>query len=304
MGRREGASGRGANVDRHTKWQGSRRSHWRRSAGATDPVIESLMKAATEVGNSEARRLLLSIVMPCLNEAETLARCIGEAAEVIQRHSIRAEIVIADNGSQDGSQAIARLLGARLVDVSQRGYGRALSAGIAASEGRYVVTVDSDASYHFADIPALLYQLQNGYDLVLGNRFLGVIEPGAMPWSHRYIGNPLLSGIGRLLFGSPVGDFHCGLRGFSRDAFDRMQLRSGGMEFASEMVVKATLLGMKITEIPTTLRPAGRSRPPHLRSFHDGWRHLRLMLGYAWAARNSRQSSCSGPEGRWPPQVA
>ncbi len=240
--------------------------------------------------------MLLSIVMPCLNEAETLAKCIGEATEVIQSHGLLAEIVIADNGSDDGSQSIVRSLDARLVNVSKRGYGSALRGGILASKGQYVITADSDASYNLSDVPAILHQLEAGYDLVLGNRFLGGIADGAMPWSHRYIGNPLLSGIGRLLFDAPIGDFHCGLRGFSRHAFDRMQLQTCGMEFASEMVVNASLLRMKITEIPTTLMPDGRSRPPHLHSFRDGLRHLRLLLGCAWTARYQLQSSYRGPE--------
>ncbi len=261
------------------------------------------MMEHAESARCEDENPLLSIVMPCLNEAETLAACIEEAARVTSDHNLRTEIVIADNGSIDGSQAIAMSLGVRVVDVEVRGYGSALQAGIAASRGRFVVTADSDASYNLGDVPKLLAQLENGYDLVLGNRFLGGIEPGAMPWSHRYIGNPLLTGVGRLLFGSPVGDFHCGLRGFSRDAFDRMQLRGAGMEFASEMVVKATLLGLKMTEIPTRLKPDGRSRPPHLRSFRDGWRHLRLMLGYAWTARNRLQSCCPGQEASLAPQV-
>ena len=221
---------------------------------------------------------LLSIVMPCLNESETLRGCIGDAARIIKIHDIDAEIVIADNGSDDGSQAIARSLGVRVIDVVVRGYGSALSAGIAASHGRYVVIADSDASYNFEDIPHFLQRLQDGFDLVVGNRFLGGIEPGAMPWSHRYIGNPILSGIGRILFESPVKDFHCGLRGFSRDAFDRMGLRTSGMEFASEMIIVAALQQMRVTEIPTRLKPDGRSRHPHLRSLRDGWRHLQLML--------------------------
>lgn len=220
----------------------------------------------------------LTIIMPCLNEAETLETCISDAYAALGELEICGEVLIADNGSMDGSQEIGRRSGARVVDVVERGYGAAILGGIAAARGEFVVMGDADASYNFGDAPLIVNKLREGYDLVMGNRFSGGIESGAMPWHHRWIGNPVLSGIGRLFFGCPVRDFHCGLRGFRKDAIDRLQLSTTGMEFASEMVIKATLQGLRIAEIPTTLRPDGRSRPPHLRSFRDGWRHLRFML--------------------------
>jgi Glycosyl transferase family 2 len=219
--------------------------------------------------------------MPCLDEAETLEDCISKARSAVARLSLPAEIVIADNGSTDGSREIAGRCGARVVEISERGYGAALRGGIAASQGRFIIIGDADGSYDFSRIDEFVAKLRQGFDLVMGNRFAGGILPGAMPWKHRFIGNPILTGIGKLFFGSPVGDFHCGLRGFSRRAFERMNLRTTGMEFASEMVVKATLLEMRIAEVPITLSPAGRSRPPHLRSFRDGWRHLRFLLLYS-----------------------
>ncbi|MCX7389037.1 MAG: glycosyltransferase [Planctomycetales bacterium] len=220
----------------------------------------------------------VTVVMPCLNEAETLAICIQEAMAAFQDSGIAGEVVIADNGSTDGSQAIAVALGVRVVAVAKKGYGNALMGGIEAARGRYVLIGDSDASYNFGHVPRFVVKLREGYDLVMGNRFQGGIEPGAMPWKHRWIGNPVLSGIGRLFFRCPAGDFHCGLRGFSKAAYEKMELSTPGMEFASEMVIKSTLNGLKITEIPTVLRPDGRSRPPHLQSWRDGWRHLRFML--------------------------
>ena len=220
----------------------------------------------------------LTIVMPCLNEAETLGGCVREAIEALRAQSIDGEVVIADNGSTDGSQAIARALGARVVDVTEKGYGRALQGGIAAARGRFVLMGDSDGSYDFRHAGRFLEKLREGWDIVMGNRFLGGVESGAMPWKNRYIGNPLLSGLGRLFFRCPVGDFHCGLRAFSKSAYERLELRTGGMEFASEMVIKATLFHFRITEIATVLRPDGRNRPPHLRPWRDGWRHLRFML--------------------------
>jgi glycosyltransferase involved in cell wall biosynthesis len=220
----------------------------------------------------------VSIVMPCLNEAETLATCIGKAREAIEQGGYSAEIIVADNGSSDGSQLLARELGARVVDVQRKGYGSALIGGINAAQGRFVVMGDADASYDFAAIAPLVAKLREGYDLVVGNRFLGGIEPGAMPWSHRWLGNPVLTRISRIFFHAPVGDTHCGLRAFTKDAYERMRLRATGMEFASEMVIKASLQGMRITEVPVVLHPDGRSRPPHLRTWRDGWRHLRFML--------------------------
>ncbi len=223
----------------------------------------------------------LSIVMPCLNEAETLETCIRKARTFLARSGVPGEIVIGDNGSTDGSQEIARRNGARVVDVPMRGYGAALYYAIMESRGRYCIMGDSDDSYDFLNLDAFVKALRAGADLVMGNRFRGGIAPGAMPWKNRYIGNPVLSWIGRVLFDCPARDFHCGLRGFSRDAFLRMDLRTTGMEFASEMVIKATLMGMRVVEVPTTLSPDGRSRPPHLRPYRDGWRHLRFMLVFS-----------------------
>src|SRR5689334_11859558 len=225
--------------------------------------------------------LELSVLMPCLNEAETLATCIRKAQTWMARHQVAGEIIIADNGSTDGSQRIARVMGARVVDVPEKGYGAALRAGIEAAAGKYVIMGDADDSYNFANLGPFLSKLRNGYDLVMGNRFAGGIEPGAMPPLHKYLGNPVLTGIGRLLFRSPCRDFHCGLRGFSKEAALKMDLRTPGMEFASEMVVKATLNKLRIIEVPTTLSPDGRSREPHLRSWRDGWRHLRFLLLYS-----------------------
>jgi|SRR5271166_1099976 len=223
----------------------------------------------------------VSVVMPCLNEAETLAACIEKAQRAFHDHGIRGEVVIADNGSSDGSQAIAQRLGARVISVQPKGYGSALMGGIAAAKGIYIVMGDADGSYDFSHIPLFLEKLRQGHDLVMGNRFKGGIAPNAMPRLHKYVGNPVLTQIGRVFFNAPCGDFHCGLRGFSKVAYERMGLRTTGMEFATEMVVKATLLGMCISEAPTTLSVDGRSRPPHLRTWRDGWRHLRFMLLYS-----------------------
>ncbi len=223
----------------------------------------------------------LTILMPCLNEAETLAICIRQAAQAIRDAGIDGEVLIADNGSTDGSQDIARAEGARVVDVPTRGYGAALTAGIESARGKYVMMADADASYHFEHLPRFLPKLDQGCDLVMGNRFAGTIEPGAMPPLHKYLGNPVLSTIGRVFFRIPVRDFHCGLRAFRRDRILALNLRTTGMEFASEMVVKSSLAGLRIAEVPTTLSPDGRSRPPHLRSWRDGWRHLRFLLLYS-----------------------
>lgn len=223
-------------------------------------------------------RLTLSIVMPCLNEARTLGICIRKARHFLETAGMSGEIIIADNGSSDGSQEIARALGARLVPVAQRGYGNALRAGIAAARGEYVVMGDSDDSYDFSDLRLFVEKLAEGYDLVLGNRFAGGIKKGAMPPLHRYFGNPALTLLGRLLYGSPSRDFYCGLRGFRRDSILSLGLGADGMEFALEMIVKATIQKLKITEVPTTLSPDGRDRPPHLRSWRDGWRSLRFFL--------------------------
>lgn len=223
----------------------------------------------------------LSVVMPCLNEAETLATCIKKAQGFFEREQVNGEVVIADNGSTDGSQEIARNLNARVVDVAEKGYGNALIGGITAANGTYVMMGDADDSYDFSNMMPYLLKLREGYDLVMGNRFKGGIEKGAMPFLHKYLGNPVLSFIGRLFFNSKIGDFHCGLRGFSKEAFTRMELKTTGMEFASEMIVKASLKDMKIAEVPTTLSPDGRSRPPHLNTWRDGWRHLRFLVLYS-----------------------
>jgi hypothetical protein len=223
----------------------------------------------------------VSIVMPCLNEAETLAACIDKARRALDGAEIRGEIIVADNGSTDGSQALAAKLGARVIHVSAQGYGNALMGGINAARGQYVIMGDADDSYDFSDLTPFVERLRAGYDLVMGNRFKGGIKGGAMPASHRYVGNPVLTAIGRLFFRSPCGDFHCGLRGFDKAAVLKLDLRTTGMEFASEMVVKATLHKLRITEVPTTLSPAGRTRPPHLHTWRDGWRHLRFLLLYS-----------------------
>jgi hypothetical protein len=220
----------------------------------------------------------LSIVMPCLNEAETLETCIRKAAGYLERSGVVGEIVIADNGSTDGSQAIAESLGARVVPVAAKGYGSALMGGIEAARGEFVIMGDADDSYDFSDLDPFVERLRAGDELVMGNRFRGGIEPGAMPPLHKYLGNPVLSFIGRLFFPSEIRDFHCGLRGFRRDSILRIGLITTGMEFASEVVVKSTLQGLRISEVPTTLKKDGRSRPPHLRSWRDGWRHLRFLL--------------------------
>jgi glycosyltransferase involved in cell wall biosynthesis len=223
----------------------------------------------------------LSIVMPCLNEARSLPLCITKAKEFLEAERIQGEVIVADNGSTDGSPDIAAALEARVVHIKRKGYGCALAEGIQAAEGRYVVMADSDASYDLGNLMPFVEQLRDGADLVMGNRFAGGIAPGAMPLSHRYLGNPVLSFIGRMLFGSRCGDFYCGLRGFTKDAFQRMNLRSPGMEFALEMLVKATMLGMDVREVPTTLEPDQRGRPPHLRRWHDGWRSLRFYLMFS-----------------------
>jgi glycosyltransferase involved in cell wall biosynthesis len=229
-------------------------------------------------GGNVADQLELTILMPCLNEAETLAACINKARAFLKSSGIKGEVLIADNGSTDGSREIAEAAGAVIVPIEQRGYGAALAGGINAARGRYIIMGDADDSYDFSKLDAFVAQLRNGADLVMGNRFAGGVARGAMPWHHRYIGNPILSALGRLLFRTPIRDFHCGLRGFSRAAVLGLNLRTTGMEFASEMVVKATLARLDVREVPTTLAKDGRSRPPHLRSFRDGWRHLRFLL--------------------------
>ena len=228
-----------------------------------------------------AQRLELTILMPCLNEAETLATCIAHARGFLDRTGIAGEIVIADNGSTDGSQQIAANAGARVVEVSEQGYGAAIMGGVREARGRFVIMGDADDSYDFANLDGFVDELRDGAALVMGNRFRGGIAPGAMPWHHKYIGNPVLSFLGQRFFHTSASDFHCGLRGFDREAILNLNLRTTGMELASEMVVKAALSGLPTAEVPTTLRPDGRSRPPHLRSFRDGWRHLRFLLMFS-----------------------
>jgi hypothetical protein len=223
----------------------------------------------------------LSILMPCLNEAETLAVCIRKARRFLETSGVRGEIVVADNGSTDGSRAIAEAEGARVVAIETRGYGATLLGGIAAAHGRFVIMGDADDSYDFLELMPFLEKLRGGADLVVGDRFRGGIARGAMPPLHKFLGNPVLSFLGRLFFGINIGDFHCGLRGFVRDRMLAMDMGSTGMEFASEMVVRAALAGYAITEVPTTLRKDGRSRPPHLRTWSDGWRHLRFLLMFS-----------------------
>lgn len=222
--------------------------------------------------------LELTILMPCLNEAETLAVCIDKAMGYLKTSGVKGEVLIADNGSTDGSQAIAVKHGARVVDIPEKGYGSALIGGIQAAEGTYVIMGDADDSYDFSSLDQFVERLRAGDELVMGNRFRGGIAPGAMPPLHKYLGNPVLSFIGRALFRSPIKDFHCGLRGFNRQSMLDLHLQTSGMEFASEMVVKSTLGGLQVSEVPTTLKKDGRSRPPHLRSWRDGWRHLRFLM--------------------------
>ncbi len=228
----------------------------------------------------DASEIELTILMPCLNEAETLAVCIEKAKRYLDQAGIVGEVVIADNGSSDGSQEIATRLGARVVPVPRRGYGAALQGGIEAAHGRYIIMGDADDSYDFSALDPFVQRLRGGADLVMGNRFEGGIEKGAMPFLHRYLGNPVLSFIGRLFFRLPTRDFHCGLRGFRAEAIRGLDLRTTGMEFASEMVVRAALANLNVDEVPTTLKPDGRSRPPHLRTWRDGWRHLKFLLVY------------------------
>ena len=233
--------------------------------------------------NPQHSKVEFSIVMPCLNEADTLETCIKKARKSIEQHQLSAEIIVADNGSSDGSQLIAESNGAYVVNVEDRGYGAALNAGIAAAKGRYIIMGDADDSYDFSEMTPFVEKLREGCDFVIGCRFPiggGKIMPGAMPLKHRFLGNPLLSRMGQVFFRSSITDFHCGLRGFTKEAFQRMDLHTTGMEFASEMAAKATLLKMRIAEIPITLHKDGRSREPHLRSWRDGWRHLRFMLMY------------------------
>lgn len=239
-------------------------------------AICSVVSAAPSAGALE-----LSVVLPCLNEARTLGACLEKVQATLARYNIRGEVVVADNGSTDCSVLIAENMGARVTHVEAQGYGNALIGGIAAAAGQYIVIGDCDDTYDFSHIPRFLEKLREGYDLVMGNRFAGGIQSGAMPALHRYIGNPLLSLVGRIFFHSCFHDFHCGLRGFSKDGYERLGLCTTGMEFASEMAVKAVLMRLRVCEVPTTLSPDGRERRPHLRTWRDGWRHLRFMLLYS-----------------------
>ncbi len=243
--------------------------------GTVDPTAHHSPSAFPHLCDPDIE---VSVVMPCLNEARTVGRCIDKALAAFQRLGIRGEVIVADNGSTDGSPEIAGVHGARIVYIQQLGYGRALQGGIEAARGRYIVLGDADDSYDFGQLDLFLERLRAGDDLVVGNRFRGGIQPGSMPWLHRYIGNPLLSGLLNLFFHSPIGDAHCGLRACRKESYQRLGLTTPGMEFASEMVVKATLQKQKISEVPIILYPDGRGRAPHLCSFRDGWRHLRFLL--------------------------
>lgn len=229
----------------------------------------------------EEREVELTILMPCLNEAETLETCIKKAMSFLTDNHVDGEVLIADNGSTDGSQDIAIRNGARVVNIEQKGYGSALRGGSEKARGKYVVMGDADDSYNFLNLMPFLEKLRDGYELVMGNRFKGGIEKGAMPPLHKYLGNPVLSFIGRIFYPSDIKDFHCGLRGYNRAAIQSLQLQTTGMEYASEMVVQATLHKLKMIEVPTTLSPDGRTRPPHLRSWRDGWRHLKFLMMYS-----------------------
>lgn len=223
----------------------------------------------------------LSIVMPCLNEIETISVCIKKAQSFLEKENIEGEIIIADNGSTDGSQNAAKALQARVINVTEKGYGNALKGGINAALGKYIIMADADDSYDFTSLLPFVLKLREGFDLVMGNRFKGGIKKGAMPFLHKYLGNPVLSFLGKLFFKIKIGDFHCGLRGFTKEAYYKMKLQTTGMEFASEMIVKSKLNHLSITEVPTVLHKDGRSRPPHLNTWRDGWRHLRFLLLFA-----------------------
>jgi glycosyltransferase involved in cell wall biosynthesis len=240
--------------------------------------MAAIARPSDSIEPSETPELELTILMPCLDEAETVATCVRKAHGFLKRAGIAGEVLVADNGSADGSPRLATDAGARVVHVEAKGYGSALLAGIKAARGRYVIMGDADDSYDFSQLDAFVESLRLGNTMVIGHRFRGGIRRGAMPWLHRYLGNPVLSFLGRLFFSCGIGDFHCGLRGVRRDAALELKLQAPGMEFASEMIVKAALFRWRIAEVPTVLSPAGRSRPPHLRSWRDGWRHLRFLL--------------------------
>ncbi|MGE5378061.1 MAG: glycosyltransferase family 2 protein [Bacteroidota bacterium] len=235
----------------------------------------------TEPDKGLQEPLELSIVLPCLNEEHTVGTCVAQARSFLENYNVNGEVIVADNGSTDQSARIARSAGAVVVPVEQKGYGSALKGGFQAARGRFIIMGDADESYDLLHLMPFLEKLREGYDLVMGNRFKGGIQKGAMPWHHHYIGNPILSFIGQLFFKTPAKDFHCGLRGFTKEAVQKMNLQTTGMELASEIVIKASILDMRVCEVPTTLSPDGRGRPPHLRSFRDGWRHLRFLLIYS-----------------------
>jgi glycosyltransferase involved in cell wall biosynthesis len=246
---------------------------------------------------ADGRSVEVSIVMPCLDEARTVGTCVTQARMALDRLGLQGEVIVADNGSSDGSAEIARDHGARVVQAPKRGYGSALQAGIAAAGGTYVIMGDADESYDFSSIEPFLERLRAGDQLVMGNRFQGGIRPGAMPWHHKYIGNPVLTGILNLLFRTPIHDAHCGLRAFRRDAYSRLGLHTTGMEFASEMVVRAAIQRQRMSEVPVILYRDGRRRTPHLRSFRDGWRHLRFLFLAALTFR-ARRYGCRDATGR------
>jgi glycosyltransferase involved in cell wall biosynthesis len=270
-----------ANVQQNGKGKIKQKSTTAETDLMNEKMPESGATATTAVRIAEEEPIELSVVMPCLNEALTLGICVKKAMTTIKSMGIRGEVIVADNGSTDGSQEIASSLGARVIPVRVRGYGSALRGGIAAARGKYVIMGDCDDSYDFTALQVFLDKLKEGNDLVMGNRFWGGIKPGAMPFLHKYLGNPGLSWLGRLFFGCPVGDFQCGLRGFDKSAIDKLDLHTTGMEFSTEMVVKATLTKLRIAEVATTLSPDGRDRPPHLRTWRDGWRYLRFLLLYS-----------------------
>ena len=253
----------------------------RRAPGAGEAVSSAEASPAAQAEHDPASGPELSVVMPCLNEARTLGICIRKAQGSFERLGIDGEVIVADNGSTDGSREIAEELGARVVPVEQRGYGAALTGGIAAARGRWVIMGDADDSYDFADLEPFVARLREGYDLVGGNRFQGGIRPGAMPWLHRWLGNPVLSFVGRRVYGTPLGDIYCGLRGFDRQKVASLDIRSTGMEYAIEMIVKATMAGLRVAEVPTTLSQDAEGREPHLNTWRDGWRSIRLLLLYS-----------------------
>jgi glycosyltransferase involved in cell wall biosynthesis len=243
--------------------------------------VTTVGPSAPAEGTTTPGPVELTVVIPCLNEARTLATCIRKAQGSFERLGVSGEVLVADNGSTDGSRQIAADLGARVVPVAERGYGAALAGGIAAARGRWVIMGDGDDSYDFADLEPFVARLREGDDLVNGNRFKGGIVPGAMPWTHRRLGNPVLSFVGRRIYGTPCGDIYCGLRGFDREKIAALDIRSAGMEFAIEMVVKATMQGLRVSEVPTTLSPDADDRVPHLRTWRDGWSSIRLLLLYS-----------------------